>query len=148
MVNYLQSVNLDATFGALSDSVRRGIVLRLSRGEASISELAKPYDISLPAVLKHIRVLREAGLVASKKEGRVHRCRLMTAPMQDAAEWISSYRRFWEKQLDSLAEYLENTEENTPWKESKRKRIYPSRSKEASRHRGKGSSTRGRIRKS
>ncbi len=103
---------------------------QLSQGEASISELAEPYDISLPAVLKHVRVLQEAGLVASRKEGRVHRCQLIAAPMKDAAEWIYAYRHFWEKQLDSLAEYLKNTDprEKKAWKKLRTKQNTRSRS--------------------
>jgi DNA-binding transcriptional ArsR family regulator len=109
MVNYSGAL-LDSTFAALSDATRRGILSRLAReGEASISELAAPYEMSLPAVSKHLRVLEHAGLVARKKDGRVHRCRLRAEPMKDAAAWIEHYRQFWETQLDSLARYLEDS---------------------------------------
>jgi DNA-binding transcriptional ArsR family regulator len=97
---------LDATFAALSDPIRRGILARLAQGEASVSALAAPYDISLPAVSKHLRVLERAKLVARRKEGRVNRCRLVAAPMKDAAEWIERYRQFWEEQFDALARFL------------------------------------------
>lgn len=100
---------LDATFGALSDATRRGILARLARGESSVSELAAPYEMSLPAVSKHLKVLEGAGLVTRHKDGRVHRCRLIAEPMKDAAEWIERYRVFWEEQFDALARYLAET---------------------------------------
>jgi DNA-binding transcriptional ArsR family regulator len=122
MVNNQQA--LDSTFAALSDATRRGILARLAGGEASVTELAKPYDMSLPAVSKHLRVLESAGLVARSKDGRVHRCRLEAAPMKSAAEWIAHYRRFWEAQLDSLQRYLENSteKEKQPWPKHKKAR--------------------------
>jgi DNA-binding transcriptional ArsR family regulator len=108
MVNY-SGAPLDSTFAALSDATRRGILARLARqGEASVSELAAPYNMSLPAISKHLRVLEHAGLVARQKDGRVHRCRLRAEPMKDAAAWIEHYRQFWETQLESLARYLED----------------------------------------
>ncbi len=115
---------LDSTFAALSDATRRGILARLATGEASVTELAKPYDISLPAVSKHLRVLESAGLVASSKDGRVHRCRLEAAPMKSAADWMAHYRQFWEAQLDSLQRYLENSteKEKQPWPKHKKSR--------------------------
>jgi DNA-binding transcriptional ArsR family regulator len=110
MVNY-SGAPLDSTFAALSDATRRGILARLARqGETSVSDLAAPYKMSLPAVSKHLRVLEHAGLVARQKDGRVHRCRLRAEPMKDAAAWIEHYRQFWEAQLDSLARYLEDSE--------------------------------------
>ena len=78
-------------------------------GESSVSELAAPYRMSLPAVSKHLRVLEDAGLVMRQKDGRVHRCRLAAEPMKDVAEWIGTYRQFWEAQLDSLARYFEDS---------------------------------------
>src|SRR5271155_2953383 len=102
---------LDSTFAALSDATRRGILARLARqGETSVSDLAAPYEMSLPAVSKHLRVLENAGLVARQKDGRVHRCRLIAEPMKDAAQWIERYRLFWEEQFDALARYLEEPE--------------------------------------
>jgi DNA-binding transcriptional ArsR family regulator len=108
---------LDATFGALSDATRRGILASLARGESSVSELAAPYDISLPAVSKHLSVLEEAGLVVRRKDGRVHRCRLVADPMREAADWIEFYRRFWEQQLDALERFLKDHqgEEKQTW---------------------------------
>jgi DNA-binding transcriptional ArsR family regulator len=122
MVNNQQA--LDSTFAALSDATRRGILARLAGGEASVTELAKPYDMSLPAVSKHLRVLESAGLVARSKDGRVHRCRLEAAPMKSAADWIARYRQFWEAQLDSLQRYLENSteKEKQPWPKHKKSR--------------------------
>src|SRR5271169_493649 len=108
MVNYSGAV-LDSTFAALSDTTRRGILARLARGEMSVSDLAAPYEMSLPAVSKHLRVLEKAGLVARHKDGRVHRCRLIAEPMKDAAQWIESNRLFWEEQFDALARYLEES---------------------------------------
>lgn len=122
MVNNQQA--LDSTFAALSDATRRGILAQLASGEASVTELAKPYDMSLPAVSKHLRVLESAGLVARSKDGRVHRCRLEAAPMKSAADWIAHYRQFWEAQLDSLQRYLENSteKEKQPWPKHKKSR--------------------------
>jgi DNA-binding transcriptional ArsR family regulator len=102
---------LDATFAALSDATRRGILTRLAQGEASVSELAAPYRMSLPAVSKHLRVLEGARLIVRRKNGRVHRCRLAAQPMQHASRWIAQYRRFWENQFDALAAYLEKPQD-------------------------------------
>jgi DNA-binding transcriptional ArsR family regulator len=93
MVKYSES-RLDATFAALSDATRRGILARLAEGETSVSELAAPYRMSLPAVSKHLRVLEGARLIVRRKNGRVHRCRLAAQPMRSASEWIAQYRRF------------------------------------------------------
>lgn len=97
---------LDATFSALGDGTRRAIVARLAQGEASLSELAAPFDMSLTAVSKHVRVLSEAGLVRVEKRGRTRHCRLEAAPMKDAVDWLSNYRKFWEEQFDALARHL------------------------------------------
>jgi DNA-binding transcriptional ArsR family regulator len=109
MVNY-SSPALDRTFAALSDPTRRAILARLAQGEASVTELASPFDVSLPAVSKHLRVLEQAGLMRRKKEGRIHHCRLVAGPLQDAAEWLAFYERFWEGKLDALADYLADLE--------------------------------------
>jgi DNA-binding transcriptional ArsR family regulator len=84
---------LDGTFGALADPTRRGIILRLKEGEASISELAKPYGISMPAILKHIKVLEEAGLVFRQRRGRVNYCSLATAPLSEIDTWLDRFRK-------------------------------------------------------
>lgn len=105
MVKY-SSNTLDATFSALGDPTRRAILRRLTGGRRTVTELAEPFDISLPAVSKHLRVLEKAGLVVQKKEGRVRRCRISAGPLRDASRWIEEYRRFWEESLDRLDEYL------------------------------------------
>ena len=107
MVKY--PANLDATFSALADPTRRAILARLARGECSVTALAVPFDVSLPAISRHLRVLEKAGLLARRRDGRVHRCRVVTRPLKDAEEWIARYRAFWEKRLDALAEYLEES---------------------------------------
>lgn len=105
MVYY--SKTLDFTFSALSDPTRRAIISRLAKGEASIIEIASPFNMSLPAVSKHIRALEKAGLVVRSKRGRVHYCRLNAKPLQDAAKWLLFYQQFWDAKLDSLANFLE-----------------------------------------
>ena len=102
---------LDATFGALGDSTRRGILTQLRRGETSVSDLAAPYRVSLPAVSKHLRVLEQAGLIVREKKGRTHYCRLSPDPMRNAAEWLDRYRRFWDGRLASLKRYVEEGED-------------------------------------
>jgi DNA-binding transcriptional ArsR family regulator len=106
---------LDATFAALADPTRRAILARLaSTREASVTELARPFRMSLPGVHKHLRVLERAGLVAHAKQGRIRRCRLVARPMKDVARWIERYRRFWEAQFDALATYLEHSHPQEP----------------------------------
>jgi DNA-binding transcriptional ArsR family regulator len=97
---------LDAVFSALSDPTRREIVARLAEGESSVTDLAEPFDISLPAISRHLKVLETAGLLGRTKDGRVHRIRLRADPMLEAVEWMARYGRFWETQLDALARYL------------------------------------------
>ncbi len=106
MVNRAAVDSLDAVFGALADPTRRAIVERLTGGEASVGELAEPFDMSLPAISKHLTVLEDAGLLARRKDGRVRHCRLIEAPMRDALEWIATYGSFWEDRLDSLDRFL------------------------------------------
>lgn len=109
MVNY-NSSTLNHTFHALSDPTRRAILARLSQGQATVSEIAKPFSISLPAVTKHITVLESAGLLSRKKEGRTVTCGLIPAPLSEAAAWIQVYERFWQGQLQALANFAENQE--------------------------------------
>ena len=126
MVKY--SKTLDTTFAALSDPTRRAILTTLQCGNASVTELARPHDISMPAILKHLNVLEYAGLIEQKKTGRVRMCRLTVAPMQQAADWLSLYRVFWENQLDNLGRFLEQTgPEKNINKEKKTCRKPPSR---------------------
>jgi DNA-binding transcriptional ArsR family regulator len=144
MVNDIIGV-LDATFGALANATRRAILARLARGEAMVTELAEPFDMSLPAISKHLRVLESAGLLQREIDGRVHRCRLAAEPMKDAARWMEQYRAFWETQFDALAKYLEATtdEEGKKWQPPSKLRKSRSRSAGRSRHRAKKSSPRG-----
>ena len=103
--------SLDAIFSALSDPTRRAIVVRLAEGDASVSELAAPFQVSLPAVTKHLAVLERAGLLEHQKQGRVRRCRLVAAPMKVADDWLSTYRVFWDRRLDSLADHVKTAKE-------------------------------------
>jgi DNA-binding transcriptional ArsR family regulator len=105
MVKY-SAAQLDRTFAALSDPIRRAILARLRNGSASVTELAQPFRVSLPAISRHLRVLERARLVRRTREGRVHRVRLAAVPIGQAADWIEKYRRFWEGQLDSLDDYI------------------------------------------
>jgi DNA-binding transcriptional ArsR family regulator len=107
MVKY-SSDALDKTFAALSDPTRRAILARLVQGNASVSELAAPFAMSLPAISKHLRVLEQAGLVERTKDGRVHHLRLVARPLHEAAAWIAHYQQFWEQQLAALADFLHN----------------------------------------
>jgi DNA-binding transcriptional ArsR family regulator len=98
---------LDAVFHALGDRTRRALLARLASRPARITELARPFDMSLPAVSRHIRVLESAGLIARSVDGRVHQCSLAAAPMKTAEAWLDRYRRFWEGSLDALARLVE-----------------------------------------
>jgi len=97
---------LDRTFGALADPTRRRILEHLAGGDRCVTDLARPYRMSLPAVSKHLRVLENAGLVRRQRDGRVHRLKLEAKPMQQAQAWIEEYRKFWEASFDRLDEYL------------------------------------------
>ena len=99
---------LSSTFAALADPTRRAILARLALGETTVNELAKPFDITLPAVSKHLKVLEGAGLVSRGREAQWRPCRLEVAPMKEALAWIEFYRRFWEGSLDRLDEYLKD----------------------------------------
>ncbi|MFZ2069299.1 MAG: metalloregulator ArsR/SmtB family transcription factor [Xanthobacteraceae bacterium] len=110
-----QDATLDRTFAALSDPTRRALVMRLaSEPDLSVSELAVPFQMSLPAVMKHLAVLSDAGLVARTKTGRTVACRLDAEPMRDAFEWLNSYEKFWTERLSSLAAFLEEDESCPP----------------------------------
>jgi len=101
---------LSTTFAALADPTRRAILARLALGETSVTELAEPFDMSLPAISKHLKVLQRAGLIARGREAQWRPCRLEAAPLQDAADWIEHYRRFWEESLDRLDAYLKEVQ--------------------------------------
>lgn len=105
MVNYYQR-QLDLAFGALAHPIRRGILARLASGEATVSELAKPFKVSAPAISKHMRILEEAGLLTRQKKGREHRCRLQARRMQEAERWLERHRKFWNERFDALERYL------------------------------------------
>ena len=98
---------LDRTFAALADPTRRAILARLAAGEASVTELAEPFEITLPAVSKHLKVLERAGLIARSRERQWRPARLEARPLKEVAEWTERYRRFWEERYDRLDEYLE-----------------------------------------
>jgi DNA-binding transcriptional ArsR family regulator len=148
MVNLMVNYSLDATFAALADPTRRAILARLSLGETSVSELAEPFAMSLPAVLKHVGALEGAGLLEARKDGRVRRCRLEAGPLLAASHWIAGYREFWEERFDALDRYLRETggQEET-WRKLKPGRAVRSGSRAPSRRRGKGSSAPSRKRR-
>ena|SRR5215471_11879975 len=100
------TAQLDRVFRALADPTRRAVVDRLARGEAPVSELAKPFDMALPSFLQHLDVLEDAGLVASKKTGRVRMCRATPEPLALAQDWLAVRRAFWERRLDRLDRFL------------------------------------------
>jgi DNA-binding transcriptional ArsR family regulator len=102
---------LDKTFAALADPARRAIVERLVSGPASVSELARPLPMSLPAVMLHLNVLEESGLVTSRKEGRVRTCRIDPKMLSQAEQWVSERRQMWERSLDRLGQFLDQEEE-------------------------------------
>jgi DNA-binding transcriptional ArsR family regulator len=111
MVKY-QDIALDRTFSALSDPTRRALLAQLSREEsASVSELARPFPVSLPAIMKHLDVLSDAGLITRAKTGRTVACRLSAGPMEEAMEWLNRYQRFWSESLERLAAFVEEDEE-------------------------------------
>ncbi len=108
MVQY--SVHLDRAFAAISDPTRRGILTRLGRGDASISDLASSFDMTLTGMKKHVQILEEAGLVTTEKVGRVRTCRIEPATLGTAERWIAERRSGWERRLDRLGEYLDERE--------------------------------------
>jgi DNA-binding transcriptional ArsR family regulator len=97
---------LSATFAALADPTRRAILARLSSGEATVGELAAPFDLSLPAISKHLKVLQRSGLVEQGRQAQWRPCRLRPEPLRDVADWVGQYRRFWEASFDRLDDYL------------------------------------------
>ena len=107
----MPSDRLSTTFAALADPTRRAILARLTSGEASVTELAEPFEMSLPAVSKHLKVLERAGLIARGREAQWRPCRLKADPLKDADEWLERYRRFWEESFDRLDEYLGELQE-------------------------------------
>jgi DNA-binding transcriptional ArsR family regulator len=98
--------HLSMTFGALADPTRRAILTRLTKGEASVTELAKPFDMTLPAISKHLKVLERAGLIARSRDAQWRPCRLKAQRLEEAADWVGRYREFWEQSFDRLDEHL------------------------------------------
>ena len=97
---------LDTIFAALADPTRRAILARLASGEATVTDLAEPFDMSLPAISKHLKVLERAGLITRGRDAQWRPCRLDPAPLKEAADWVEEYRQFWEQSFDRLDEYL------------------------------------------
>ncbi len=102
----LENDKLSLTFAALADPTRRAILARLSGGEASVSDLAKPFDMSMPAITKHLKVLENAGLISKGREAQYRPCKLNGDPLKEVAGWVEQYRRFWEESFDRLDAYL------------------------------------------
>ena len=117
MVNHFDAA-LDRTFAALSDPTRRALLAQLAEQDGmSVSELARPFKVSLPAIMKHLDVLSDAGLISRSKSGRTVSCRLNAAPMREAADWLGHYRKFWEDRFDRLDAYLRELQEQERNKE-------------------------------
>jgi len=102
----MDSDHLTATFAALADPTRRAILARLASGESSVTELAEPFEMSLPAVSKHLKVLERAGLISRSRDAQWRPCQLKAKPLRDVADWVEHYRKFWEESFDRLDEYL------------------------------------------
>ena len=113
MVHMIQD-RLSSTLNALADPTRRAILARLSLGETSVTELAQPFAMSLPAVSKHLKVLERAGLIARGREAQWRPCRLEGAPLREVADWLEDYRRFWDESLDRLDDYLRQLQKDDP----------------------------------
>jgi DNA-binding transcriptional ArsR family regulator len=105
---HMPADQLSTTFAALADPTRRAILARLRSGERSVTELAEPFDMSLPAVSKHLRVLERAGLIARRREAQWRRCRIEAGPLKQVADWTEYYRHIWEERLDRLDRYLQH----------------------------------------
>src|SRR4029077_7674022 len=109
----LSEPDLDATFAALADATRRAIVARLATGEASVMELARPFDMSQPAISKHLKVLERAGLITRRREAQRRPCRLQPRRLKQLASWIAGYRAFWEESYSRLDDYLQQLQSQT-----------------------------------
>jgi DNA-binding transcriptional ArsR family regulator len=120
---------LSETFGALADPTRRAILARLVGGEASVTELASPFAMSMPAISKHLKVLERAGLIARGREAQWRPCRLQAGPLQDVAGWVEHYRQFWEQSFDRLDDYLRELKQKDSRNKKKEKKHVRTRSK-------------------
>ncbi|HEU4414683.1 MAG TPA: metalloregulator ArsR/SmtB family transcription factor [Candidatus Angelobacter sp.] len=112
--------HLSATFAALADPTRRAILARLASGEASVTELAEPFSMSMPAISKHLKVLERAGLIARGREAQWRPCRIQPQPLKDISEWVEHYRIIWEQRFDQLDAYLRELKQQDSLKEKKR----------------------------
>src|SRR5438045_3108182 len=113
----MTAARLDAAFAALADPTRRAILARLAKGEASVLELAAPFDMTQPAISKHLKVLERAGLIARGRDGQRRPCRLVGAPLREINAWMAHYRQFWDESFDALEDVLEDlkkTERSQP----------------------------------
>jgi DNA-binding transcriptional ArsR family regulator len=125
----LQSADrLSTTFAALADPTRRAILARLTLGETSVGELAEPFDMTLPAISKHLKVLERAGLIARGRDAQRRPCRLSAAPLHEVSDWVATYRRFWEQRLDRLEDYLREAQAS-PRRPRKRRKANGRKSK-------------------
>ena len=106
--------HLSVTFAALADPTRRAILARLAKGEANVTELAAPFDLSLPAISKHLKVLQRSGLIEQGRQAQWRPCRLTPEPLRDAADWIGQYKRHWQESLERLDDYLRELQEKEP----------------------------------
>lgn len=121
---FIKAMNdpLSETFGALADPTRRAILARLASGEASVTELAEPFAMSMPAISKHLKVLERAGLISRGRDAQWRPCRLEAHPLQDVAGWVEHYRRFWEDSFDRLDDYLKKLRKQD-WKTKEKKHV-------------------------
>lgn len=118
----MPSDHLSATFAALADPTRRAILARLISGEASVTELAEPFDMSMPAISKHLKVLERAGLIARSREAQWRPCRLDAGPLKEVADWVERYRRFFEESFDRLDDYLHELQRKEKKRHGKKRR--------------------------
>ncbi|HLA96208.1 MAG TPA: metalloregulator ArsR/SmtB family transcription factor [Pyrinomonadaceae bacterium] len=114
-----QTDRLNSTFSALADPTRRAILARLSSGEASVTDLAKPMKMTMPAVTKHLKVLQKAGLIRQERRAQWRPCYLVAEPLKEASDWVEQYRKFWEERLDRLEMYLKVLQAESKSKEKK-----------------------------
>jgi DNA-binding transcriptional ArsR family regulator len=121
---------LSETFGALADPTRRAILARLASGEASVTELAEPFAMSMPAISKHLKVLERTGLIARGREAQWRPCRLQAGPLQDVAGWVEHYRCFWEESFDRLDDYLQELKKQDSKNRKKEKKHVRSQRKD------------------
>ena len=113
---------LSTTLSALADPTRRAILARLARGEATVNQLAEPFEISLPAVSRHLKVLQKAGLIAQSRDAQWRPCRITPAPLAEVSDWVEDYRALWERRLDRLEDYLRDLQEKGKPKRATRRR--------------------------